>query len=114
MAKETMELRDVMLEAEGWLDSYLQGETEADEWLCMEGGGEIGLAGKTCDAVWLVVSNTRLPEIRIRDGADVYTVDMKRTACPDVIVYEWQCWDGYGLSRAVDEACRERGRIIFP
>lgn len=107
-------LFDVMREAEGWLDSFLQEEVEEDEYLASEGGAEIEVAGRPCEAVWLVVCNTRLPEIRVRDGEDVYTVEMKRTVCPDVILYEWQCWDDFGLARELDEACAERGRVIFP
>ena len=108
-----MELMDIMNEAEACIDGFQNGEIGEDEYLASEGGGQIEIAGRPCEAVWLVVCNSRLPEIRIRNGENVYTVEMKRTVCPEVVLYEWQCWDDFGIARAIDEVCAERGRVVF-
>ena len=108
-------LEDVMQEAESYMDSFLQDYIEAEEWEHSGGsfGGEIG--GKPAIFRWRVNQDSLLPEITVTDGdGHDYLVIMKRTRCPDVVVYEWQCWDAYGLSGAIDGICANRGRVIYP
>lgn len=108
-------LEDAMKEAESYMDSFLHDQMDAEEWEQSEGclGGEFG--GKPAVFRWRVNKDSLLPEVTVTDGnGNDYFAVMKRTRCPDSVVYEWQCWDAYGLSGLVDAACLRRGRIIYP
>ena len=109
------ELTDIMKEAEGGLDAFLQGEIGEDEWR-QAGGKERCLVTDRHEglASWAVDGGTLLPAIEIRRGRDRYSVEMKKTPCPDVVIYEWQCWDAFGVSDSIDRACACRGKVIFP
>ena len=109
------ELTGVMKEAEGWLDAFLQGEIGEDEWRDARGEERRLVAdGREGLASWAVDGSTLLPAIEIKIGEDRYSVEMKKTPCPDVVIYEWQCWDAFGVSDSIDRACACRGKIIFP
>ena len=112
---ENRELEDVMHEAEGWFDAWLQGELAQGDWRDMRGEARVEIAGRKCLCYWRAdKKNLWQPRIIVRNGRDSYTIKFFRTICPDVVLYEWQCWDAYGLSGDIDKVCAARGRVIFP
>ena len=108
-------ITELMKEVEGWLDSFLQCEVNKDEW--MEAGGmeHCLVAGKhRALAQWSVDGETLLPRMCLWNDGKAYNIIMKRTPCPDVVLYEWQCWDDEGIAEDIDFSCACRGKIIFP
>ena len=109
-------LTDVMKEAEGWLDAFLQGEIGRKAWRGTVGEGQpAAVMGRhTAWCFWSVDRETLLPRIELWNDGERYLIEMKRTPCPDVVLYEWQCWDAFGISEDIDFSCACRGKIIFP
>ena len=109
-------LTELMKDVEGRLDAFLQGEIGKRAWRRSGGEGQPALVmGRhTAWCVWNVDKDTLLPRIELWNDGERYSIIMKRTPCPDVVIYEWQCWDSKGIAEDIDYSCACRGKIIFP
>lgn len=109
-------LTEVMKEAEGWLDCFLQGEIGKRAWRRTVGGGQPAVvAGKHLAwCSWSVDGDTLLPRMEVWHDGDKYSVSLERTLGGSCALYRWRCPDAYGISGDIDFSCACRGGIIFP